>query len=156
MPEMSLRELLPAGSIVTGAHVGDWRAAIRAVGDLLVADGATTDAYTEQMLATVDEFGPYIVIAPGLALAHSRPSEAVLRTAMSWASLAEPVEFGHPQNDPVRLVVGLAAVDHTGHSAALARLARMLAQPDRLHTLTEAGDPATVHTIITEYEEGDA
>lgn len=152
MPEPTLAELLPAASIVTRARAADWRDAVRVAGALLVESGATTDDYTEEMLGTVDEHGPYIVIAPGLALAHARPSAAVLRTAMSWASLAEPVEFGHPQNDPVRLVVGLAAVDHDGHRSALTRLARMLADTDRLRSLFDAADPTEVHAVITDYE----
>ncbi|PSK96571.1 PTS system ascorbate-specific IIA component [Murinocardiopsis flavida] len=152
MPEPTLAELLPTDSIATGTTADDWRGAVRAAGALLVGAGATTAEYTDEMLATVDTHGPYIVIAPGLALAHARPSPAVLRTAMSWASLAKPVEFGHPQNDPVRLVVGLAAVDQDGHRSALARLARMLADPARLAALTDAADPAEVHALITDYE----
>ncbi|WP_455565932.1 PTS sugar transporter subunit IIA [Nocardiopsis gilva] len=116
---------------MTTVHVSDWRSAIRISGELLVATGVSTDDYVDQMLKAVDEYGPYIVITPGLALAHARPSPAVLRTGLSWAGLAVPVAFGHAQNDPVHLVIGLAAVDHDAHSSALSRLARMLADRDR-------------------------
>ena len=100
----------------------------------------------------MEEYGPYIVIAPGLALAHSRPSSAVLRTGLSWTGLAAPVRFGHAHNDPVRLVVGLAAIDHDGHSSALSRLARMLADPARLEALKSASAPEQVRSVITKYE----
>jgi PTS system ascorbate-specific IIA component len=62
------------------------------------------------------------------------------------------VEFGSAANDPVRLVVGLAAVDHDAHSGALARLARMLADEDRMRALREATSAAGVRRIISEYE----
>ncbi|MFC4560751.1 PTS sugar transporter subunit IIA [Nocardiopsis mangrovi] len=152
MGEPTLSSLLPVEAIVTGIHVSDWREAIRAAGELLVATGVGTEDYVGQMQDAVDEYGPYIVIAPGLALAHARPSEAVLRTGLSWAGLATPVEFGHPHNDPVYLVIGLAAVDHDGHSAALSRLARMLADTERLASLKDAPSAARIHSIITEYE----
>ena len=75
--------------------------------------------------------GPYIVIAPGIALAHSRPSPAVLRAGISLVTLLEPVAFGHRENDPVRLVIGLAAVDEEGHITALSTLAEFLSDETR-------------------------
>ncbi|MFO7690072.1 MAG: PTS sugar transporter subunit IIA, partial [Cryobacterium sp.] len=94
-------------SIATQADAADWRAAIRLAGDGLVAGGATTGTYTDEMIEAVEKHGPYIVIAPGIALAHSRPSPAVLTGGLSWVSLATPVEFGNAANDPVTLVIGL-------------------------------------------------
>jgi PTS system ascorbate-specific IIA component len=89
------------------------------------------------MVAAVEEFGPYIVIAPGIALAHARPSDAVLQTGLSLAVLAEPIEFGS-HNDPVRLVFGLAAKDHDGHMEVLAELAELLTDEDFVNSLLNA------------------
>ncbi|MSV76880.1 MAG: PTS sugar transporter subunit IIA, partial [Actinobacteria bacterium] len=96
------------GSLAVAVAASNRDEAIIASGQLLVASGRVTPEYVEQMLAAVEEFGPYIVIAPGIALAHARPSEAVLSSGLSLAVLANPVEFGS-HNDPVRLVFGLAA-----------------------------------------------
>jgi PTS system ascorbate-specific IIA component len=145
---MSLVEQLPENAIVTRARAADWRAAIRLAGDALVATGATTDDYTDEMIAAVDTHGPYIVVAPGFALAHSRPSPAVLRTGMSWVSLAEPVEFGSGANDPVRLVVGLAAVDHDAHLSAMSGLAAVLADEDVLNELIAATSADEVRRLL--------
>lgn len=145
---MSLVEQLPENAIVTRARAADWRAAIRLAGDALVATGATTDDYTDEMIAAVDTHGPYIVVAPGFALAHSRPSPAVLRTGMSWVSLAEPVEFGSGANDPVRLVVGLAAVDHDAHLSAMSGLAAVLADEDVLNRLIAATSADEVRRLL--------
>jgi len=115
----SLSDLLAPSAVVIGAGAGDWRAAVTRAGEALIAGGATTAAYTDEMIATVEQLGPYIVIAPGIALAHSRPSPAVLHAGISLVTLAQPVAFGHKQNDPVSLVVGLAAPDEEGHVQAL-------------------------------------
>lgn len=149
-----LLSLLPVHAVRVGVSVGDWREAIKAAGELLVAGGAATAGYTDEMIRTVEEHGPYIVIAPGLALAHARPSPAVLRTGLSWAGLAAPVCFGSEPNDPVRAVVGLAAVDHDAHSGGLARLARMLAEPRRFAALLSAASAGEVRRLIAEYETG--
>ena len=148
----SLSDLLPLGAIRVGAAASDWREAVRASGDALVASGATTSAYTGEMVATVEQLGPYIVIAPGIALAHSRPSPAVLHAGMSLVTLARPVKFGHRQNDPVRLVVGLAAPDEEGHVRALATLAEFLSDESRREGLLGARTPREVAAMVRGFE----
>ncbi len=148
----SLLELLPSESIVLGATARDWRAAVRLAGDALVASGAATADYAGEMIATVEQLGPYIVIAPGIALAHSRPSPAVLATGLAWVTLAEPVPFGHPDNDPVTLVLGLAARDEDGHVDALAALANLLADDERRAGLLGLTSPEDVRAAIRTYE----
>ncbi len=144
----ALSEILPVEAVLLDVPAADWREAVRRAGDLMVATGAATDTYTAEMIENVRENGPYIVIAPGLAFAHARPSPAVLRTGMSWVRLAAPVEFGHEANDPVELVVGLAARDASEHTAAMGALARLLADPDTARALREAPTPQDVHAVL--------
>jgi PTS system ascorbate-specific IIA component len=119
------------GSLAVAVAAADRESAIRASGALLVASGRCTQEYVDQMVAAVDEFGPYIVIA------HARPSDAVVQTGLSLAVLAEPIEFGS-HNDPVRLVFGLAAKDHEGHLEVLAELAERLTDEDFVNSLLNA------------------
>lgn len=141
-------DVLPASAIRFKAPAKDWREAIRISGDLLVKSGATTDEYTESMITTVEDLGPYMVIAPGFALAHSRPSEAVKHTGLSWVTLAEPVEFGSQANDPVDLVVGLAALDHDSHIQVMSKLAGVLANADVLARLRASTDPEEIRAAL--------
>jgi PTS system ascorbate-specific IIA component len=144
----SLSELLPPDVIRLDVPATDWRAAIRAAGELLVTHGVSADAYTDEMVRNVEENGPYIVIAPGLAFAHARPSPAVHRTGMSWVRLAEPVAFGHEANDPVTLVVALAAQDSGAHTSAMAALARLLGDPETEQALRTAPTPQDLHRLL--------
>jgi PTS system ascorbate-specific IIA component len=147
-----LSELLPPSAIRIGASADDWRSAVRESGDALVASGVTEDAYTDEMIATVEQLGPYIVIAPGIALAHSRPSPSVHRAGISIVTLAKPVEFGHRENDPVRLVVGLAAPDDEGHVTALATLADFLSDESRREALMTASTASAVRAMVVDFE----
>lgn len=155
MSGVALLDLLADESVFLDREVADWREAVTAAGEGLVAAGATTEAYTTAMIATVEKLGPYIVIAPGLALAHSRPSPAVLRTAFSWVRPAEPVAFGHAKNDPVHLVVGLAATDHTVHESALVEFATLFADPSALKRFDDVDDVDSLHSLIKQLK-GDA
>ena len=139
---------LPDTSFALDVPAADWRDAIRKAGDRLVASGFTTDAYTDQMIETVEKMGPYIVIAPGLALAHSRPSKAVLGTGLSWVRLSTPVEFGNKANDPVSLVIGLAGRDEQEHLQVMSAIAGALTDTKKTEQLAKAGTPGEVRAIL--------
>ncbi|MFT0847357.1 PTS sugar transporter subunit IIA [Actinomycetaceae bacterium L2_0104] len=153
MPEKSsLLELMPEKAMAVSVLAADWREAIHAAGDALVHGGITEPAYTEEMVETIEKLGPYIVIAPGLALAHSRPSPAVKRTGLSWVGLANPVEFGSKRNDPVHLVVGLAALDHDEHLQAMSQLAMLVSDKERLTQLASLDSVEAVREAIQTFE----
>jgi len=145
---VALSDELTQDAIAVDVHADDWRDAVRQAGALLTATGVATDAYTDEMVATVEKLGPYIVLAPGIALAHSRPSPAVQRAGISWLQRAEPVEFGHDKNDPVWLVVALAALDHDGHIALMSSLAAVLGNTPLLAALRDADSPARVLDLL--------
>lgn len=146
---IDLTDLLPPAAIRLDAHVNDWREALQAVGHLLVSTDTATPRYTQAMIDNLEKNGPYIVVAPGFALAHARPDSSVLRTGMSWMRLDEPVAFGHETNDPVTLVAGLAATDASAHQNVLAALASALADPNRRNALDTATTPQEVVSILS-------
>ena len=146
--EPGLPDLFAPGAIVLDERAADWEAAVRASGRLLEESGVADAVYTEAMVASVHDNGPYIVLAPGFALAHARPSEAVHRTGMAWVRLASPVEFGHAKNDPVTLVVALAALDGSAHQAAMGSLALLLADPEARAALDSAATPDDVRALL--------
>lgn len=148
MPTLS--QLLDPRAIALDQSAESWQDAVRAAGALLTDSGVATSAYTEAMIATVEDKGPYIVIAPGFAFAHARPSEAVHSTGMSWLTLREPVAFGHPTNDPVSLVVALAATDDKQHTQAMAQLAKLLGNKRKRELLDAATTPEEVMRIIAD------
>ncbi|MCI1674410.1 MAG: PTS sugar transporter subunit IIA [Bifidobacterium tibiigranuli] len=139
---------LPDSSFLLDVEAADWKDAIRLAGQGLVASGFTTEAYTEEMIGTVEKMGPYIVIAPGMALAHSRPSDAVLHTGLSWVRLSTPVEFGSKRNDPVSLVIGLAGRDEKEHIAVMSAIASALSNADKRAQLATASTPDDIRAIL--------
>jgi PTS system ascorbate-specific IIA component len=129
--------MLEASHIRTGIKVGDWQEAIKAAGELLIEAGSCTMEYVEAMIDSVKELGPYIVITPHVALAHSRPSEAVNRSDMSLVVLEDAVKFNHDANDPVKLVFAFCAKDSGEHLKQLEKLALNL-NPETVSALSNA------------------
>lgn len=144
----SLPDLIEPESILLDATADDWTAAVRIAGRLLEQAGVATAEYTQAMIDNVVDNGPYIVIAPGFAFAHARPSPAVKHTGMSWVRLATPVEFGHAEHDPVHLVVALAAADSDAHLSAMAELAGVIGDDETSAALERASSPEQLHAIL--------
>ena len=144
----ALAKAFAENSIRVGAIALDREHAIEMAGELLVDSGRSTPEYTESMIDAVAENGPYIVIAPGIALAHGRPSEAVLEIGLSLVTLAQPVVFGNEANDPVRLVVGLCATDHSSHIDIMAELATFLGDSVSVNTVLNAVDSDHIRSLF--------
>ena len=143
---------LPDSAITVGAHASDWRDAVELAGEALARSGATEPGYAARMIQVIDEFGAYIVIAPGLALAHARPGPDVLTDGLSVVTLAEPVVFGHPHNDPVRVVIGLAVSTPESHVTSVAELANVFNDPQAIPALAAASDVRAVQAILAAEE----
>lgn len=116
----------------------DYEDAVRKCGELLVKNGAATEDYIEAMLENVKVNGTYIVIAPGIAMPHARPEKGAVKTGFSIMTLESPINFGHPTNDPVSLVIGLCATDHETHLKALSELVEFLSNEENIRLLHEA------------------
>jgi PTS system ascorbate-specific IIA component len=143
-----LEQALGQGSIKLQQSCVSWRETFELAGLGLVESSRTTSAYTNEMIQAFEELGPYMVIAPGIALAHGRPSEAVLATGLSLVTLSTPVVFGSTANDPVSLVIGLAAVDHDSHIDLMAALSELLMSEDTVNFLLKATNESQVRSYL--------
>jgi ascorbate PTS system EIIA or EIIAB component len=139
---------LPDTAVVLDARADDWRAAVREAGRALTRSGSTRSEYADRMIAVIEEFGAYVVIAPGLALAHARPGADVKSEGLAVVTLAKPVPFGHPHNDPVRVVVGLAVSNAEDHVAFVARLANAFNDNRVVGRVARATSAAEVRELL--------
>jgi PTS system ascorbate-specific IIA component len=135
-------------SILVKASVDNRTEAIELAGELLVSSGKAHKAYIASMLEAVEKFGPYIVIAPGIALAHGKPGDDVIETGLSLIVLGSAIEFQHSQNDPVQLVFGLAATDHESHIDLMAELAQFLSDHESVNSLLTCSDPSQIRAVL--------
>ncbi|MBR5558894.1 MAG: BglG family transcription antiterminator [Oscillospiraceae bacterium] len=123
--ELSLCDLLTRDRINSINCSDNWREAIRASSALLEKQGVIAPSYKESIIRNLEQFGPYMVMLPGIALAHAAPEEGALELGMSLTMLNQPVHFGYKDHDPVSVIVILSAKDEKTHLKALAQLFRM-------------------------------
>jgi PTS system ascorbate-specific IIA component len=144
-----LDQALGQGSIRLKQNCLNWKESFQVAGSALVESNRTTEDYIQEMIQAFEELGPYMVIAPGIALAHGRPSESVLETGLSLVTLSNPIEFGHSSNDPVSLVIGLAAVDHDSHIDLMSALAELLMNEETVNMLLNATNESEVRSYLS-------
>lgn len=121
-----IENLLNQSTVKLKADAENWQEAGRVAGKLLLDSNLIDEDYIERIIEGVYEFGPYIVIAPGMALFHARPESSVKEVCLSMATLQKPVEFGAGNKDPVDLVFVLGAIDDSSHLELMAELMKIL------------------------------
>lgn len=146
-----LKEMLSDNNIELNVEVEDWKEAIKRAGELLVNEGSITEKYIENMINAVYDLGPYMVIMPGVALAHARPDGSVIKECMSLITLKNPINFGNEENDPVKLVIAFGSVENEGHIKVIGELANFLSSESNIELLNNATEKNDVIKKISEY-----
>jgi PTS system nitrogen regulatory IIA component len=90
-------------------------------------------------------------VGRGIAIPHGQIA-GLERIVSLFARLQPPIDFDAPDEEPVDLVFLLLAPEHAGadHLKALARVSRLLRQPQSIEMLRAAHDRATIYAILTE------
>jgi len=143
-----LPDLLNQDTIELDLEAADWREGVRLAGQILLRTSCITPPYIEAMIKVVEELGPYMVVDRGVALAHARPEDGVMRPCMSLVRLATPVEFGSRENDPVDLIFAFGAVDKEAHLEALRDLATFLQDKEAVTALRRCRSTREAAEII--------
>lgn len=114
-------------TISLNLKVTDWRDAIRKGGAYLVQAGCCTEEYIDAMIRVCEEKGPYFVLGPGLAMPHARPEQGALETGFALITLEKGIDFGDPENDPIDVLLFMAAKDSKSHTeTAMGQVANFL------------------------------
>ncbi len=135
-------------AIACNIKCGSWKEAIREAGRLLVKTGVAEENFIDKMIEYVEQFGPYIVILPGFALAHARPEDGVIKTGISLITLETPVNFGNEDNDPVSIVVALACRERGTHLECLGDIVRIIDSMDNRDTILSAKHASEIYKIL--------
>ena len=146
-----LSDLLISSNIKLKVNVQNWQDAIRKGGELLVASNMAESRYIDAMIDGVNEHGPYIVLMPGVAMPHARGESGVISNGLSLITLAEPVDFLDSENNPVYIVICLAAADNSAHLEAIQNLVWFLDSSENITAVINADEIEQVMDIVKKY-----
>ncbi|HIW70424.1 MAG TPA: PTS sugar transporter subunit IIA [Candidatus Limosilactobacillus merdipullorum] len=134
--------------IQVNVEASDWKDAIKKAVQPFVEHNKVTDKYSQRIIEIAKETGPYIVIAPHVALPHASSKDGVLADAIGLTILKTPVAFGNKDNDPVKYLFTLSSVKPEGHLDQMAELVQVLQKQNLYKQLDEAQDAAEVDAIV--------
>lgn len=125
----------------------DWESTIIESSQSLLSEKYMKKEYIESMITNIKEFGPYIIIADGVAMPHSRPEDGALKTGMSFMKIENGVLF--PETEiPVTIFFTLVATDNESHIEAIMELADLLGDETKLEKLLSVTNKEELLQII--------
>ena len=148
---LSIRNIINERTIKLKAKVGSWEEAIKEGTDLLYDDKSATSPYYETVIKHFHEYGPYMVVAPGVVLSHARPEDGALKLALSLVTFKNGIDFKDDFKEDVRLVVTLTVVDKTSHLEILGQLMKLLTNKDDVEKIIKANSKEDIFQIFNEY-----
>lgn len=143
-------DLLKKENIEIKASAEDWKEVVEKAGQLLKKADYVEEEYVEAMKDSIIKNGPYVVIGKGVALLHARPEDGVNKLGMSLLTLAEPIEFGNENNDPVRIAFAFCAEDNKKHVKAIADLSLVLMEENAVENIAEMNKKSEILKYIEE------
>ncbi|MDU2701751.1 MAG: PTS sugar transporter subunit IIA [Veillonella atypica] len=146
-----LENLLSEDNVSFHYPAETWEDVIRHGGQLMVDAGFTDPTYTEAMIDVVRDMGPYIVLAPGLAMPHARPEMGAKQVGTALVTLEKPIDFGSPENDPVSVAVFLCAPNKEEHIQLLTDIATLFEDEEFLDAAVNFESIEDVHAFLSEH-----
>lgn len=131
-------------------NVKDWEDAIRTAAQPLIADMSITNNYIEAMINKVKKFGTYIVVAPKVAMPHSRPEDGVNKNCLALLKINEGVFFGDEtdEEEKVYFIFVLGAVDNESHIETLTQLMDVIDDEDKIEAMVKAESVDEIMELI--------
>lgn len=139
-----LKELVTADRIRKVKRVDNWKEAIKLAAKPLLDDGSIETIYIDNMIESLMEHGPYIVLADRFALPHASSKKGVNKLSMSLLVVEEEVDL---LGKPVNIFMVLAATDNNSHIKALASLSEMLYDTSNIDILITGNEDSILELI---------
>lgn len=140
-------EILSSDKVQVLEQVESWREAISIAAGPLKEQGYFQQDYIDDMIHSVEKLGPYIVIAPEIAIAHARPNNNVKKIGLSLLKLNQHINFSE-EGHYASLVFVLSAIDNEGHLEVLRNLATTLGNQQTVENLLNAQTSSEIINIF--------
>jgi PTS system ascorbate-specific IIA component len=146
-------QLLARDTIMLQGHAETWQEAVRLGVDLLIKAECVEERYYDSIINMTGELGPWYLLAPGMAMPHARPEEGVLKNSFALVTLDKPVVFGDPDNDPIDILITLAATDaKTMNEQSIVEVVTLLDDETRIERLRKAKTREELLAIFNEIQ----
>jgi PTS system nitrogen regulatory IIA component len=146
---MELSDLLGPADILSGLRVASKRALLQELSERAEKKTGLPARLVFDTLLQRERLGS-TGVGGGIAIPHGKLA-GLKKICGLFARLDKPIDFESLDDQPVDIVFLLLAPEGAGadHLKALARIARVMREPDMVRKLRETGDGLAIYTLLT-------
>ena len=146
-------EIIEKGLYEFYDEIDSWEDAIYKSCGKLIEKNIVNLSYPKRIIETVEKYGPYIVLVPGVAMPHCQENaEGVNDTAVSFMKVEKPVAFDSDDRDKdARLFFTIASENPDEHLHNISQLSDILCNEDILEELNMARNAEDLSNIQKKY-----
>jgi PTS system nitrogen regulatory IIA component len=147
-----LSNLLSLSNVALDVEARDKRDALERAAEVFHHDQSSGTSRVFDCLTAREQLGS-TGLGKGVAIPHGR-LRGLKRAAAAIVRLKNPIEFGSPDGQPVRLLVVLLVPEHATqqHLEILSELAQMLSEPSMREQLQTIAQPAALLATVAAWE----
>lgn len=118
----------------------DWKDSINACCKPMIENNVFDERYVKKIFDSIEKFGPYIVLAPNVAMPHATEDcEGVFETEIGFMRVKKPVHFDVENRDKdARIFFTLASTDAEQHLQQMIQLATLLSNNEFVEACIKA------------------
>ncbi|MCQ9211770.1 MULTISPECIES: BglG family transcription antiterminator [unclassified Streptococcus] len=117
----------------------EWREAVQLSSECLLENGSIEASYIRKMIYNIEQFGLYMVIAPGVMLIHAGAEDGVRQNGLSMHVFQEPVIFPSIDGMPIQVIIVVAMDKHSSY-LVIESLIHWITQEETLFTLRDSSN----------------
>jgi len=148
----SLSNLLSLPNVVLDVEAHGKREALQRAAAVFAGSSRASEAQILECFIAREQLGS-TGLGKGVAIPHGR-LHGLKRAAAAIIRLRDPIEFGAPDGQPVRLLVALLVPENATqqHLQMLSELAQMLSEPSMREHLETVSQPAALLALVAAWE----
>ncbi|ENX3946605.1 PTS sugar transporter subunit IIA [Photobacterium damselae] len=146
-----LKTMLSTSRIQLVDNIENWEQAIDLVCKPVIESGDITSEYQQAIITSTKDIGPYYVLGPQIAMPHARPEEGVINNALSLLVVKNGVSFYSSENDPVKIILLLAANNSNQHIELITKISEFFCSEDDINTVISSSNKDQIISVLSKY-----
>lgn len=126
----------------------EWHQAMKAASADLIRDGYFDERYVQEAIGNIEEYGSYIIVNQGIALAHASKEAGVYEDGISLLVAREGIVFD--EGDTVNLLFFFSQKGETDYLDLFKEIIRLGKDPGDIDRIRKAPDSQEVYRAVWE------
>jgi len=134
-----------------GEKARTWKEAIYLGAEPLLKKGYINETYAEKIIQNIEDYGPYMSIAPKVLLSHAGPDDGVNVNSMSVLTLEKGIDFHDRFAVPVFVIITLALNETKGYLNLTEKIIRLTNQQNMVRRIIRSTKRQDVYHLIAKH-----